>query len=109
MKRQEKSLEELQQILFNLELVDIEQQDPATLLLEHLHKALDVFRYMFRNGYTEEQPSHVINYCIMKLEFAKKQIENEEVEEGLKFTKSVIVYFLKETSLLEMAEETDLF
>ncbi|WP_210488700.1 hypothetical protein [Rufibacter aurantiacus] len=109
METQEKSLEELQQILGKLNLLEVGLEETASLLLGHLHNALDVFRYMFRNGYTQEQPSHVINYCIMKLEFAKKQIENEEVEEGLAFTKSVITFFLKETALAELTEEPDTF
>ncbi|RNI30504.1 hypothetical protein [Rufibacter latericius] len=109
MKTQGESLEELQQLLFKLELLTFDGTETTTLLLEYLHQTLDVFRFMFRDGYTEQQPSHVINYCIMKLEFAKKQIENEDVQEGLEFTKSVIVYFLKETSLLEVSEEPDLF
>ncbi|KAA3438339.1 hypothetical protein [Rufibacter hautae] len=109
METQEKSLEELQEILAKLNLLKAEEAETASMLLAYLHNSLDVFKYMFRNGYTEEQPSHVINYCIMKLEFAKKQIENEEVEEGLAFTKSVIMFFIKETTLAELTEEPETF
>ncbi|ALJ00446.1 hypothetical protein [Rufibacter tibetensis] len=108
METKEKSLQELQQILTGLEMLHQNQDQVSSYLLEYLHQALYIFRYLFRNGYTDEQPSHVINYCIMKLEFAKKQIENDDIEEGLKFTKSVISYFLKEISIVEESEELDL-
>ncbi|GGK69246.1 hypothetical protein ACD591_21225 [Rufibacter glacialis] len=107
MENKEKSLNDLQEILERLETLHPEDPQTTSLVLDYLHDALDVFRFLFRNGYTEEQPSHVINYCIMKLEFAKKQIENDDVEEGLKFTKSVIMFFLKEIAIEAAAEQAE--
>ncbi|ALJ00413.1 hypothetical protein [Rufibacter tibetensis] len=91
----------LRQIIKNLEELEglPEEKHRITLpLVDNLREALDLLRSL-QQGYPEDDYCHVINYCLMKLEFAKKQVEYGDVEEGLSFTKSILIYFLKETDL----------
>ncbi|WP_207431488.1 hypothetical protein [Sabulibacter ruber] len=101
METKEKSIPALQQILHNLR--DLEEQrlqhrDVTFSLLTQLHEASSIFQELLAREKPGEQTSTVINYCLMKLEMAIKQVEFGNVGDGLSFSESVILYFLHQTS-----------
>lgn len=91
-----KSIKEMKLILQNMEDLDAEEQQSASVLDGYLQNALDLCHKLLQRGYTEEKSSHIVNYCKMKLEFAQKQVANGDLEEGLTFAKTVLTFYLRE-------------
>lgn len=97
MKLRKQSILEMQQILDALELLPPGDAARSHALLDrYLKEALLVCQNQLSKGYTEEKSIHIVNYCKMKLEFAQKQIENDNAEEGLSFAKTVVAFYLRE-------------
>ncbi|GGK69933.1 hypothetical protein ACD591_03695 [Rufibacter glacialis] len=99
MERKETTTEALQDLLAKLENLEVtaqEEQGISLELLGYLKEALALLQEVYEDKAMEAIHGHVINYCIMKLEFAKTQVEYGDVEEGLKFTQHVLHYYLKE-------------
>lgn len=86
----------MQQILLAMEALDPQNLETAAKLDSYLQDALDLCHKLLARGYSEEKTSHMVNYCKMKLEFAQKQIANDELEEGLQFAKTVLTFYLRE-------------
>jgi uncharacterized protein (UPF0335 family) len=105
MSEKEIGTEQLRLFLEEFNRLQEEEMESIPFLLQKIESVLQVLRSLGTDGYTEDQTHHIVNYCKLKMKYARKQIENGDVEEGLQFAKSVISYYLKEASSPETSLE----
>ncbi|AKQ45950.1 hypothetical protein TH63_10325 [Rufibacter radiotolerans] len=105
MSEKENGKEKLRLLLEEFNLLQEDEKVSMPVLLQKVESVLQVLRSLGTDGYTEDQTHHIVNYCKLKMKYARKQIENGDVEEGLQFAKSVISYYLKEASAPETTLE----
>ncbi len=79
----------------------MEELDPfnpstPTLLKVMVNSSLTIFGELINYQHSENEADHIINYCNIKMKHAKQLIENDNIEEGLPFSKSVLVFFLRD-------------
>ncbi|AMM51932.1 hypothetical protein TH61_13100 [Rufibacter sp. DG15C] len=95
----EKSVYALRTILGDMEVLNEGKSGFMQENLLCIDRSLKVFEDLTAHKPTENHYDHVVNYCRIKMQFAKQQIERGTVEEGVGFAKAVIWYYLRESNL----------